>query len=170
MITPTIGCVAMSRVTVSHEDEIEKLHMGNTKSGFGLFGWSPSVIRQYSRSNLWHVQTTGHSYPLDMPHSPVIDAPYALLDIEHTHSLLVYLNGDTLPAKVYETIKALVSLPDRNAWLLSTRPQGKQIEVLIYHLSLVQKLSYVAFHPDTSGDTLVTLFDEPVPIRSARPR
>ena len=164
MTSPTLGCVALARVTVASEDDIETVHLGNDRSGFGLFGWSPATIRKHPRTGIWYVRTTSGGYPLDVPHSKVADSPYAL-DIEHTHKLIVYLDGDELPGKIFETIKALVPLPGRDVWLLSTRPQGKCIEVLTFHLSLVQSLSYVAFRKGANGNTIVTLFDVPKPIK-----
>jgi hypothetical protein len=160
MDNPKIGSLGTARTIINHEDEIERLRLGSDRSGFGMFGWHPSAIYKHKKGDKWYVTSTRGGYPLDAPFSDIASTPYAV-SIENTSNLLIHLDSDVLPARVWEAIKALVPLPGRNVWLIRKRPIEKQLECITFRLEPYQRLTFVLFHPAQDGSVKVETFDEP---------
>lgn len=97
-----IGCTTII-VTLTPEYEIEELHIQRKGTTLhGVFGWSPTVLQEDKGKGTWYVKHIGGGYPVKPSDE------YAV-NLESTHTLLVYIARNFLSPQIYRTLQALVA-------------------------------------------------------------
>jgi hypothetical protein len=158
-----IGCTTIL-TTLTPDYEMGDILIGQREmSAHGVFGWHPTTIEKHKVTRKWFVTSTTGGYPLDSHVAPLA------VPLDTTYTLLVYLQGDYLPMRIYKTIEELVGMEKRDVWLIKSAAFTLSQSPIIQTCYLLSELkpgdfTYVAFRQISEEEVHIDLRNEPEPI------
>lgn len=152
-----LGCKSLVNVVMpDNRTEREKLFTHRPIDTYRLHNRDLPLLEGATRAYVhkkgdWYIEGTAKSYPLTIVGNEY--EPYAL-DIEHTFKLAIYLKDDSLPAPIYNTMKALLQKEQREVWLVDEREHGKEYQYYLYRVEPVEpfSLTLLQFLPIVEDD------------------